>query len=364
MDCWVNQGTVTEIINAGAEKQELRIKIGNKEEMAVNFPDLTGTCQIGDRVILNTTAITLGLGTGGSHFVMGVIGKTHQPELNQGHIIKVRYTPSQGRVLSVEEPDSPYHEIMASQSSISGMPVMVGSLHSMLAPVCIGFKHLFPEGRIVYLMSDGAALPLALSKQVTALIEHELLDDTITFNHAFGGRYEAVNVYSALIAARHVCRADAAVILMGPGVVGTGTPWGTTALEQGIYLNAVNTLGGYRIGIARISTADPRPRHQGISHHTLTALTRICEHSCVIPLPEVLQDNPIIKEQLKQLTSHKIKWIATQRYRQLLAEAPVTLKTMDRDFNADPFFFESALAAGLYAGSLLNDGATGPDSQI
>ena len=68
------------------------------------FPDLTGTCQIGDRVILNTTAITLGLGTGGSHFVMGVIGETH-PELNQV-ILSGALPPSQGRVLSVEEPDS------------------------------------------------------------------------------------------------------------------------------------------------------------------------------------------------------------------------------------------------------------------
>ena len=86
--------------------------------------------------------------------------------------------------------------------------------------------HYAPGRRLVYLMSDGAALPLGFSQTVTALKQEGLLAATITFGHAFGGDLEAVNIYSALLAAKHVVQADLAVVLMGPGVVGTGTTLG------------------------------------------------------------------------------------------------------------------------------------------
>ena len=59
---------------------------------------------------------------------------------------------------------------------------------------------------------------------------------------------------------------------MGPGVVGTGTALGTTALEQAPILDGANALGARSMAVPRISFADPRPRHQGLSHHSLTAL--------------------------------------------------------------------------------------------
>lgn len=350
MDVWVKQGIVTAISDVSTDKQELTVMVGTEYAKAINFPLLTGMCEVGDQVILNTTAVELQLGTGGYHFVMGIIGKNYTPEQKLGHLMKVRYTPSQGRVLSVEEEDSPYHEIIAQASDIAGLPVIVGSLHSMLGPVCLGFKHVAPQRRLVYLMSDGAALPLALSNLVDQLTNLCLLDSTITFNHAFGGDYEAVNVYSALLTAKHVCNADAAVILMGPGVVGTGTTWGTTAVEQGIFLNAVHTLKGNAIAIPRISLADQRYRHQGISHHTLTALSVIAEHPSHVPIPQALQTHSIIQSQLAYLKKHHLHWIATENYRHLLEHSPVSLRSMGRDFNADPYFFETALAAGLFVG--------------
>ena len=45
---------------------------------------------------------------------------------------------------------------------------------------------------------------------------------------------------------------------MGPGVVGTGTLLGHTALEQGQILDAANALGGRSIVCLRISFADER----------------------------------------------------------------------------------------------------------
>lgn len=350
MDCQVKLGKVVAIIYDSATKQELTVLIGSETATAINFPELIGPCLVDDIVSINTTAVSLGLGTGGTHFVMAINGR-EQPTFNtKGHIMKVRYTPSQGRVLSVEEPDSPYHHTMQRVDSIAGLPVIVGSLHSMLAPVCLGFNAVAANKKLVYLMSDGAALPLALSRQVTALKEHNLITATITFNHAFGGDYEAVNVYSALLAAKYVCQADAAVILMGPGVVGTNTRWGNTAVEQGIFLNAVHTLVGQPIAILRTSFADQRNRHYGISHHSLTALEKIVTSPVIIPLPLDLEHNSLIKEQLTLLAKHQIQWIDTKPYRALLEHSQVKLKTMGRGFSEDSYFFESALAAGLTAG--------------
>ena len=91
-----------------------------------------------------------------------------------------------------------------------------------------------PDARLAYVMTDGAALPLALSRpRRRRCATAGLIDATITCGHAFGGDYEAVSVYSALAVARHVVDADAAVVVMGPGIVGTGTRLGFSGIEVG-----------------------------------------------------------------------------------------------------------------------------------
>ena len=84
-----------------------------------------------------------------------------------------------------------------------------------------------------------------------------------------------LTLHSGLLAARHVLDADVAVVIQGPGNVGTGTPWGYTGVAAGEALNAVGTLGGRGIAALRVSDADPRPRHRGISHHSATAYGRV-----------------------------------------------------------------------------------------
>ena len=68
--------------------------------------------------------------------------------------------------------------------------------------------------------------------------------------------------------------ADVVVAGMGPGVVGTGSALGTTAIEVAGILDTVSSLGWALGGCcaARASSADPRERHRGISHHTRTSV--------------------------------------------------------------------------------------------
>jgi hypothetical protein len=328
-------------------RQELIVECDGEASRAINFIDLTGPCAVGDAVTINTTAVDLELGTGGWHFVMAVYGRCASLQ-GPGHIMKLRYTPVQGRVLSVEEETSEHQRFFQGNHDLLGTPVVVGSLHSMLAPCAFAFKRAWPRKRLVYLMSDGAALPLALSRAVPQLKERALVDNVITFGNAFGGDYEAVNIYSALVAAKHVCRADAVVVLMGPGVVGTGTKWGTTALEQGIFLNAVQHLRGTPIALVRMSEADSRPRHFGVSHHTLTVLKQIAQPGCIVPLPKLCQTHRAIRAALEDLR-HTVTWHDTDALYAALQESALPLSSMGRSPQDDPLFFHAALAGGLEA---------------
>lgn len=346
MDVAFKAGTVKEILFESEQRQDIVIVTDSGSARAINLLELTGPCQVGDTVTINTTAVDLNLGTGGWHFVMAVYGRSVSLH-GSGHIMKVRYTPVQGRVHSVEEEDSPYHHVFQGDYTLEGMPAAVGTLHSMLAPFAFAFRHCCPDKRLIYLMSDGAALPLSLSKIVPILKERGLIDEVVTFGHAFGGDREAVNIFSVLLAARHVCRGDAAVVLMGPGVVGTSTKWGTTALEQGYYLNAVQALKGVPVALVRMSEADKRPRHFGISHHTMTVLQDLAHPGCVVPLPERLAERDDCLSVVKE--RHNLVFVNTEELFSTMLESGLELSTMGRTPHEDALFFHAALAGGCVA---------------
>ena len=136
-------------------------------------------------------------------------------------------------------------------------------------------------------MTDGAGLPLALSDLVATLCSKGLVDATVTCGHAFGGDYEAVSIFSALAVARHVAHADAAVVVMGPGIVGTNTRLGFSGMEVGPILDAAHALGGVAIACLRVSFADGRDRHVGLSHHSATALRLATRERVLVAVPEL-----------------------------------------------------------------------------
>ena len=190
-----------------AEVLAVRQQTGNCEELfvrlrdgqqanALNYPPLTGPAAKGDIVVLNTTAVELGLGSGGYHFVVLNLFRPERNSTGAGHIMKLRYTPQQVKVLAVEEEASPYHEIMKEAVSLDGMPVIAAELHSMLAPIALALQDLRPGIRLVYVMTDGGALPAFFSRAVAALKARGLLSGVVTCGHAFGGDLEAVTVYS------------------------------------------------------------------------------------------------------------------------------------------------------------------------
>jgi hypothetical protein len=349
---------VTRIIDSTDQIQELEVECEGAICSAWNYPELSGEAVVGDLVYLNTTAVQLKLGSGGYHFVIANLSRIPEAESHPGHIMKLRYTPYQLKVLSVEEEESPYHQDIKEFTSLNGTPVVVGTLHSMLAPAAAGcLAESQDRLKIAYVMSDGAALPLPLSRMVRTLKKQGMIVGTVTAGHAFGGDLESVNIHSGLIAAYKVLKADVIIVTMGPGIVGTGTRWGTTALEQGEIINAAGILGGQPVAIPRISFADPRTRHQGISHHTITALGQVAAQQAVIALPELdnQQYRDMIYEQLEQSgisERHRVVACDGSPALHYLDKKGISVSSMGRKPSDDPAFFLAAGAAGLIAADL------------
>lgn len=352
------KGIAKSILSTRKGVTEIEVEIGREKFKAVNYDFLTGQVAVGDNVLLNTTAQDLKLGSGGYHFVVCVnCGENFVAKNNPGHIMKLRYTPLQFAVLSAEEEDSPYHDIFNNFPGLGKKPVIIGELHSMVAPAVFSIKRNKPKLKISYIMTDGGALPLCFSKTVEYLKENNLIDGTVTYGQAFGGDIEAVNIYTALISAFEILHSDVAIVAMGPGITGTGTEYGFSGIEQGSIIDAVNNLEGLPIFIPRISFADKRRRHYGISHHSITVLNKVAASGADIVVPRFLGDKfELVKKQIDENISnhkHRIVYIdEIERIFQDLMSFDFKLSTMGRGIDKDAEFFITAAAAGYYASSI------------
>ena len=312
-------GAVTDLLEERPGLQRVLVD----GERAYVLTQLIGSVGVGDRVVVNTTAVELGLGTGGWHVVHWNLSRPDErwSEPGPGHIMKLRYT-------SLQVDTGAGEEGVELPTSLERLPVVACALHSQLPIVAVVVKHLRPHARITYVMTDGGSLPIALSDTVHQLRTEGLVDRTITAGHAFGGDVEAVNVHSALALARHH-GTDVVVAAIGPGVVGTGTKLGHTGLDVVTTADATAAMGGTPILAVRFSEADQRERHQGPSHHTMTAV-ELAARQLVVPSPDEL-DVPDVAA--------------------LLDAAGLRVTTMGRGPAEDPAFFAWTGAAGVAAAS-------------
>jgi hypothetical protein len=315
---------------------------------ALSYTALTGNVQPGDSVLLNTTARALNLGTGGYDFVVANLTRPAVDSAGPGHIIKGRYLPCQHAVLTLEE--QPEHQDIWTRD-LAGMPVVACELHSQIAPVVAGLT-ISGHRRIVYVMTDGAALPYPFSRLADALREGGHITASITCGQAFGADYETVTLHSSLLAARHILEADAVVVAQGPGNAGTGTRTGFSGIAQADCLNATAALGGTPICVVRMSSADSRTRHRGLSHHTVTVLNMALAR-CIVPVPAGTEVEALPKRhgiRIVDGANAALDWLAT---------SGVAVTTMGRSVTDDPDYFMAAAASGMAASAALPHGLSG-----
>ena len=351
--------TVTRILGERPGAQELEVATAQGAARAISYTHLLRPLVPGDQVLINTTAVDLGLGTGGVHFVIGLRPEQpgDRPGPGPGHTVKLRYTPLQFACLAAEEPASPHHDLLREANSLQGCPVVACGLHSMLAPAAAGVRAAAARLRVVYVMTDAAALPAALSRLAAELRQAELLAGVVTCGQAFGGDLEAVNLYSGLLAGKWALGADVLVAGQGPGSVGTGTDWGCSALDAAAVINAAAALDGQPVAVPRLGWGDPRPRHQGLSRHSAVALGRAALARATVVLPHLEPARAAqVARQLGEAgieARHKVVRVDGRPGLEALAAAGIAPTTMGRGLEQEPEFFQAAAAAGRFAAELV-----------
>lgn len=236
----------------------------------VFFAEVTGPVEEGDEVLVNVQARELGLGSGGFDVVYANLTRGLGLAAAEGaHVMVLPYTTVQHAVRHVEE-DGELAE------ALDGMPVVCCSLHSQVAPVCAALAGV----PVACIQVGGGALPLELSDTVRALRERGLVELVVAAAPCVG-EVQAVNVYSALAWAK-ARGAAVAVCALGPGIVGTGTALGHGGVAAAQAANAATALGGRPVVAPRVSGADARERHRGLSHHTESVL-RLCLVEPLVP---------------------------------------------------------------------------------
>lgn len=240
------RGTVTHIVLERPGLQRVQVDGAGADVLT----ELVGPVETGDAVVLNLRPVELGLAEGCTPVVHWNLARREWKGASGGHVLKLRYTSFQVDTGVAEE----FGAAGAWPRDLAGTIVAVCAEHDQVAAVVEAFHVEAPDSAVAYVMTDGGALPLALSDGVAELRERALLVGTVTTGHAFGGAAEAVNATSGLVVARHTFRPDLIVVSAGPtgraGAVGA-------ALAAARALDAVAALAGEALLVTGAGPAVP-----------------------------------------------------------------------------------------------------------
>src|SRR5437763_12832533 len=332
----LRRGAVVEAGDARGPMQRLDVEVDGERRPTVADVALVGAAEVGDEVVVNVAARDLGLGSGGFDVVhvnlsrgLGAAG------VPGAHVMKLNYTSLQHAVLPVEGPELALPIPAA---------VAVVFLHGQLAPIAWAFGQAAPEARLGYVQTAGGALPGVLSQTVPELKERGLIDGDLTAGAAYGGDGEAISTAGALHHGAHDLGWDAVVCGPGPGILGSASALGHGGMAALDSAHAALALGCRTLLVARMSAGDPRPRHLGISHHTMTVLALLLKR-VVVALPA--DADPELPDDYR----HDVRRVEVdlEGYRR----SGLPARTMGRDLDQDPDFFAAALAAGRALAVLL-----------
>jgi hypothetical protein len=348
------------------DEESLTVEVDGERRPAWADTGLLGEMRAGDEVVVNVAALDLGLGSGGFDVVhvnltRGLEGM-RAPEVDPGaatsrgggpHVMKLNYT-------SIQHPVDPVERPLSAEGSGNGAdearrigrgmdakaaalpPVLVLPLHGHLAPAAWAAAQARPGLKLGYVQTGGGALPGALSRDVAELRERGLLCGHVTAAPAYGGEQEAISVAGALDATASRLGWDAVLVGPGPGIIGSGTRLGHGGLAALDSAHAALALGLPTLLSPRLSAADPRERHRGVSHHTLTAMSLLLA-GVEVPVPAG-EAVPIA------ILAEACGWRHTLRQEAVdqagYAATGLPARTMGRGIDEDPLFFAAPLAAG------------------
>ncbi|MFM7320738.1 MAG: DUF3866 family protein, partial [Armatimonadota bacterium] len=192
-------------------------------------------------------------------------------------------------------------------------------------------------------------LPIAFSNVLRELRAAGWIHATVSSGQAFGADLECVGLASALQAARVLLGVDLVVVSQGPGNAGTGTPYGFSGIDQGAWCDTAGALGARVSAVARCSDADPRARHRGISHHTVTALGTFAQRRATLAFPSHRPDLIESARSGPLGARHRVLGVDTAPGMDVLRASGLRVSSMGRGLDDDPIFFAAGVAAGAAA---------------
>ena len=316
--------------------QRLVVEVAGESRPAQADVGLLGETESGDEVVVNVAAVELGLGSGG--FDVLVVNLTRGLEgagVEGAHVMKLNYTSLQHAVVPVEGADL---------AVPLARPVAVFGLHGQLPALAWALAQARPGARAGYVQTAGGALPGAMSQAVRELRERDLLVAHVTAGPAYGGEREAITTPGAIHWGLHDDGWDVALCGPGPGILGSASALGHGGMLALDTAHAALALGCPTLLVARMSSGDPRERHRGISHHTLTVLELLMGR-VVVALPEEAD------REFADDYRHDIRAGRADLEGYTASGLPST--TMGRTLEEDPEFFAAALAAGTALAALV-----------
>jgi hypothetical protein len=327
--------------------EPLEVEIGKERRRAWADTALLGEMRKGDEVVVNVVTVELGLGSGGFDVVH--VNLTRGLEGGGGgleHVIKLNYTSLQHPVEPVEGDAAVLLPGMRDkglpQEERRSSPVAVLPLHGHLAPAAWAAAQAVPGLRVGYLQTGGGALPGSMSRDVAELRERGLLCGHITAAPAYGGEHEAISTVGALDAAASLGW-QAILIGPGPGIIGSDSAYGHGGMAALDNAHASLSLRLKTLISPRLSSADPRDRHRGLSHHTRTVLGLLLA-SVDVALP---QGYPAIAPELNEAVGDRHNLLEASPDLAAYTASGLPTTTMGRTISDDPLFFAAPLSAGV-----------------
>jgi hypothetical protein len=345
----LRRGTVVEAGDPTEPMQRLVVEVDGERRDATADVGQVGPAEVGDEVVVNVEARDLKLGSGGFDVVHVNLSSGLAGEGAPGaHVMKLNYTSLQHAILPVEEGREAWDEEGEAQPAPLGLPLArptaVFGLHGQLPPLAWAVSQARPGTQVGYVQTAGGALPGAMSRDVRELRERGLLCAHVTAGPAYGGEAEAITTAGALHHGLHEAGWDAALCGPGPGILGSASALGHGGMAALDSAHAAIALGCRTVLVARMSTGDPRPRHRGISHHTLTVLDLLLS-PVTVALPA--EADPELPDEYR----HDVRRVGVDLDGYRASGLPS--RTMGRGIDDDPDFFAAALAAGVALGEFL-----------
>jgi hypothetical protein len=249
--------------------------------------------------------------------------------------------------------------------------VAVLALHDQLPAVAWSFAHTLPGARLGYVQTPGGSPIDGDSGAVRELLARDLLVGRLTVGATFAEGGGEITTAGAIHHGLEALGWDAVVCGPGPDVAGGDSTLGPEILA----LDSAHTalaLGCATLLVPRMSSDDARPRHRGLSHHTIVVLDLLLE-PVAVALPAGMR-SPVGAElhaglgaifgarrparpQLELDIERPVR-IARHDWRRAPVDLPafaasgLCAETAGRGLLEDPLFFGAALAGGAVLAEL------------